>query len=204
MFTGIKKVIWIIGSSLVVKASEHSRIRPLGSDLGLEQLGYRLMWVGMSGMKVFDVVPLVHTMINLFGLPSIIFIHVGGNDVGAVSCGNLLFDLKFMLYVVSNMLPSTQVVFSSILPRLSCRFSGNLRAIDVMRKRINRGVKSYLKKSGGFSVVYTDFEDKYPSLFNEDGVHLSFIGNDIFLHSIQSALEQFIHTPHQFVYPIEQ
>ena len=40
-------------------------------------------------------------------------------------------------------------------------------------------------------------------MFDNDGIHLSFIGNDIVMHAMQSALEQFILTPHNLVFPID-
>jgi hypothetical protein len=44
------------------------------------------------------------------------------------------------------MLPGSKIMFSSILPRLSWRYSEDLKAMDDTRKRLNRGLKSYLKK----------------------------------------------------------
>jgi hypothetical protein len=50
------------------------------------------------------------------------------------------------------------------------------------RKMLNRGLTSYLKKIRYYTIVYANFEDKHPSLFDNDGIQLSFIGNDIFMH----------------------
>jgi hypothetical protein len=58
--------------------------------------------------------------------------------------------------------------------------------------------KVLFKKIRYYTIVYADFEDKHPSLFANDGIHLSFIGNDIFMHAMQSALEQFIINQHNF------
>ena len=43
--------------------------------------------------------------------------HCGGNDIGLVPYGALLFHLKFAIYVISNMLPGCKVIFSGIWPR---------------------------------------------------------------------------------------
>jgi hypothetical protein len=43
-------------------------------------------------------------------------------------------------------------------------------------------------------------DDKHPAWFKKDGVHLSFIANDIFLNQIQGALETFLKYPHCLVY----
>lgn len=130
-----------MGSSLISRASAHSRIRPLGKDLGLQYFQSTLIWIGMSGMSVYDVVPLLSSMINCYGIPQALLIHCGGNDIGLTSCAKLLFDIKFMLYVVSNMMPNTKLFFSSILPRITWRYSNNNKAMHDTRKRLNRGVK---------------------------------------------------------------
>jgi hypothetical protein len=38
--------------------------------------------------------------------------------------------------------------------------------MDDTRKRLNRGINSYLKKIGDYTIVYSDFEYKHPSLFD--------------------------------------
>jgi hypothetical protein len=43
-------------------------------------------------------------MVNCFGLPYAVLIHCGGNDIGIEPCGKLLFDMKFMFFVISQML----------------------------------------------------------------------------------------------------
>ena len=175
----------------------------MGLNLGFNEKDYKLVWAGMSGMSRYCVVSLLHSMVNYFGLPYAVLIHCGGNDIGIEPCGKLLFDMKFMFFVISQMLPGSKIMFSSILPRLSWRYSEDLKAMDDTRKRLNRGLKSYLKKLRYYTIVYADFEDKHPSLFANDGIHLSFIGNDMFMHAMQSALEQFILTPHNLVFPID-
>lgn len=51
----------------------------------------------MSGMSVYDVVPLLSSMINCYVFPQALLIHFGGNDIGLTSCAKLLIDVKFML-----------------------------------------------------------------------------------------------------------
>jgi hypothetical protein len=86
-------------------------------------------------------------MVNCFGLPYAVLIHCGGNDIGIEPCGKLLFDMTFMFFVISQMLPGSNIMFSSILPRLSWRYSEDLKAMDDTGKRLNRRLKSYLKKN---------------------------------------------------------
>ena len=84
----------MVGSSIIQRAGEHSKIRPTGTFLGL--LGCQLVWVGcqlvwvvMPGMRWKNVVPLIHSLINYRGIPLAVIIHCGGNDIGLVPCGEL-------------------------------------------------------------------------------------------------------------------
>jgi hypothetical protein len=47
-----------------------------------------------------------------------------------------------------------------------------------------------------YVIEYPGFDDKLPALFDPDGTHLSFIGNDIFINAIQGALETFFKYPY--------
>lgn len=153
-------------------------------------------------MKWDDVVGTVNSIINLCSkIPHALILHCGGNDIGNVPCGALLYHIKFTIAILSQMLPNCSLIWSSILPRRSWRYSSDDHAMEVTRKRINRGVRSYILKHGGYVIKYPDFDDRHPALYSDDGVHLSFIGNDIFLNQIQSALETFIKYPHCVVFP---
>ncbi|XP_063410046.1 uncharacterized protein LOC134693232 isoform X3 [Mytilus trossulus] len=195
--------IWIIGSSIICSARDHSENRPSGSNLGLlKNNNCFLRWAGKSGMKWDDVVGTVNSIINLCNkIPHALILHCGGNDIGNVPCGALLYHVKFTIAILSRMLPNCSLIWSSILPRRSWRYSSDDHAMEVTRKRINRGVRSYILKHGGYVIKYPDFDDRHPALYSDDGVHLSFIGNDIFLNQIQSALETFIKYPHCVVFP---
>lgn len=58
-----------------------------------------------------SLVCLVHALINCFGVPKMIFIYYGGNDIGLVSCSQLVFHLKFAIYTISKMRPGSMMVF---------------------------------------------------------------------------------------------
>ena len=59
-----------------------------------------------------------------------------------------------------------------------------------------------MKINGGKAIRYSDFHDKSPSLFHDD-THLSIIGNDIFVNTIQSAFDMFICNPNIQVFPFD-
>lgn len=191
-----------MGSSIVLRAADHAKLRPIGTHLGLEKVGCQVVWVGSPGMKWDHLVGTICSMINYRGtIPSVLVIHCGANDIGETPQGALLYHMKFVIAVLSNMIPGTSIVWSSLLPRLSWRFSNNVLAMETTRKRINRGMKSYLSKHGGYIIQHSDFDDKHLGLFMNDGVHLTFIGLDIFLNQIQGAIETFMKYPYCLVFP---
>ena len=160
--------------------------------MGLQVLGYSVLWAGISGMRWDELVPIVHSMTNCFGIPKMVLIHCGGNDIGIDSCGKLLFHLKFAVYVISKMLPGSMIAYSN-----------NTDAMERTRKRLNRGLRTYLLQNNSYAIAHPDFDDSYSALYDDDGVHLSFIGKDIFINTIQEALFQFLRYPNCNVYPME-
>ena len=113
----LSRYIWILGSSIILHAEKHIKSRFTGHNLGLQVLGYSVLWAGISGMRWDEIVPIVHSMTNCFGIPEMVLIHCGGNDIGIDPCGKLLFHLKFAVYVISKMLPGSMIVYSNVLPR---------------------------------------------------------------------------------------
>ena len=197
------KEIWVVGSSIVVKAGDHAAIRPTGSHLGFDRVGCRFVWAGSSGMKWAAVVPTINMLVRYRRrIPSVLLIHCGGNDIGEAPNGALLYHMRFSLAIISRMLPKTSVVYSYILPRHDWRFSNNVEKMETTRKRVNRGMRSYLLKIGGYIIKHPDFDDKHIGLYQNDGVHLSFIGNDIFLNQIQGAKETFTISSNCLEYPV--
>ena len=122
------------------------------------------------------------------------------NEIGLVPGGELLFHIKFTIVNLSSVLPGTSLVWSIILPRMKWRYSENIRNMEITRKRVNRGVRSYLLRLVGYAITHPDFDEKHPALLKKDGVHLSFIVNAIFLNQIQGALESFLKYPYCLVY----
>lgn len=148
--------------------------------------------------------PLLSGLLCCYGLPHAVVIHCGGNDIGSPEnpCGYLIYDIKYTLAnIMFHYLPGTAIIWSNILPRLQWRYSSNLVKMDRTRRRINRFARSHLLKRNCYIIQYPDFEDRLPALFNDDGVHLSFIGKDIFINTLQGALETFFANPHIHVYP---
>lgn len=97
------------------------------------------------------------------------------------------------------MCPGSNMAFSNILPRKEWRYSNTDRAMDNIRKRLNRGIRSYLLQH--YYIHHDDLDDCHDALYAHDGVHLSFLGQDIFINALQGAIEQFLLTPNKRRYP---
>ena len=129
--------------------------------------------------------------------PDIIIIHCGGNNIGRTN--NTLKGLqkffKSTLADIADLLPKTCIIWSHILPRknwVNCLAnSGGHRC----RRRINSACATFVINkfpNRGASISYPDIKVEHTSLFRKDGVHLSELGNSIFVNTLRNALDHFI------------
>lgn len=117
--------------------------------------------------------------------------HVGGNDSGKDDTQKLCGRLRRLFDWLSQLMPGTTLVWSQILSRFEWRHSLNIAAMAACRARINNSVGSYVVGCSGCYIRYPDFKaDK--QFFLEYGVHLSRLGNGIFLNTLQGAIESII------------
>ena len=111
--------------------------------------------------------------------------------MGNVKVGYLRNRIKNCINTLSQKIPQTKIVWSQILPRLKWRYSDNMKAMEAARVRINSTIATFVIKNGGHYIKYPDI---LPSelFIQPDGVHLSDLGNNIFLNTLQGALESFV------------
>jgi lysophospholipase L1-like esterase len=132
--------------------------------------------------------------------PNIIIIHIGGYDMGHIRLGYLqlmlrrLFDWLWVKY------PESFIVWSQIIPRINWRYSDNVEAMDRTRRRINSTDAKYVVCNGGGYIHYPDLKPNTTFLI-PDGVHLTPLGNELFLNTIQGALEVFVTRNEVISYP---
>ena len=88
-------------------------------------------------------------------------------------------------------LPNTTIIWSQILPRLKWRYSENQTAMHECRYRINNSIAFFVTKLGSHYSRYPDICRNYTFL-KSDGVHLTPVGNGIFLNILQGAIEYFM------------
>lgn len=184
-------LVWIIGSSIVRNAFVHARQSSVGINLGLARVGLQLLWQGYGGMTTCDVMVKIRNLIRVENSPGYLVLHIGGNDLGHVKVGFLRNRIKNIMRKIRALLPNTRIIWSEILPRNQWRYSQNHDAMNRARKRINSSIGAFVLKLGGYYVQYPDIALDVLFL-KRDGVHLTDLGNEIFLNTLQGALESFV------------
>ena len=170
-------------------------------NLGLPN--QRVLWLGSGGMRWCDLMPKFQLAMLSNSPPKMILVHLGGNDLTTVKQGKLMGMIKKDLFYMASTFPSAYIIWSDILPRLLWRditnTPDNLRKMDQKRKRINRAGRQVTKQLNNGKAIIHEI-DTTPGLHKSDGVHLSRIGNAIFLNTMEEALMSFLNNPEQRVY----
>ena len=126
-------------------------------------------------------------------LPHILIIQLGSNDLGIVKCKELIKLIRCDILRLMTLYPDLKLNWSVILQRRYWHNTNNQVAIETSRKRLNLAIKNIFLNEiqKGCIIRHTNITVKEKSLFRYDGVHLSDVGNNIYLNSNQGALEAF-------------
>lgn len=119
-----------------------ARSRPGGLNLGLDRLNVNIWWQGYGGMRISQVMPRLCTMLSYADPPSILILHVSGNNIGYTRIGHLRIQVKDLIFWIKSRMPNTIIVWSQVLPRSSWRFSDDLKAMEKARYRLNNFISS--------------------------------------------------------------
>jgi len=133
----------------------------------------------------------IRSLLDFIDLPQYILLHVAGHDIGNTRLGVLNWQVARFLTWLSETMPNTRIIWSQILPRKNWRYSNNLVAMEKCRKRLNSSIRAYVVRNGGYYIKYPDIVAN-DIFIKSDGVHLTKLGNDIFLNPIQANLESII------------
>jgi hypothetical protein len=178
-----KRHILIAGSSYVYWAGKLENKRRLQRYYQLQQS--IIHFVGRPGAGVRNFQDLVNVVKGATCRPSVVVLHLGGNDIGkrkALEIIGALTELKSKLEKKCKI----KVVLSEILHRKNYKFSYNVRALEKVRKNIN----SKLNNRAPGEVIRHRLLDGTEGQYRHDGIHLTDeIGTPLFLHSIFRFLE---------------
>ena len=128
--------------------------------------------------------------------PTMIVIHVGGNATVAIKQARLIKDIKRDINYLASVFPCVKTVWSDILPRKFWHgienTPNNLVKMNEKRKLINRtGCQVVRELIHGKAIIH-EIDTITSGLFKPDGVHLTLIGNAIFLITFKEALSLFL------------
>lgn len=138
------------------------------------------------------------TLLKVWGepAPDILVIHCGANDVGLVPVLAILKIIDEIFEFLHSHLPHTVITWSQLLPCVNWRYctSTSNEAMERARKRINRYGAMAALKSGGHYVLHRELTTNPVdmALYDKDGVHLSSLGNDMFLNNPRAGVEQYV------------
>ena len=178
--------IWIVGSSIIKRSEQFAKSSPkFGTDLSLTDVTVLLKGI-----------PELHFVICMISfLICLLQSHTHGFSLYIAKHDNPFRRQQMFMKTVINQLrsemPLTCIVWSHILPRLYWRYAVSNVATDRSRWRINRSVASSVLKSGGASIKYPDIRVAQSNLFLNDGVHLSPLGNHVFVSTFPAAIQHF-------------
>ena len=146
-------------------------------------------------MKVGSLVRKIKYFLTFENPPDFVMIHCGGNDIATSGpVGDLRFQMLEIFDSVQSLLPNSKIVYSQILPRLKWRSTIDNKSLDKARRRINNKIAHHIVSNGGYYIRYPMLRLQSKEIFSDDGVHLSPLGNDIFLFTIQEAFQYFFTT----------
>ncbi len=165
-----------------------ARNRPGGINLGLRFA--EIWWQGYGGMSLLEVTKKLSTLKAFGEEPDVIIIHCGGNDIGRVPLYKLRLCIDNILAYINKEF-RVSVVWSEILPRTAWRYSVNALAMEATRRRLNSYAANKFVTCSGLYIKHPDLKDASGAFYLADGVHLSLLGNCMFLNQLSAALEAF-------------
>ena len=107
--------------------------------------------------------------------------------------GKLIKNIKKDLQYLSSVFSTAKIIWSYSQENLGAGW--NLDKMNSKRKRINRAGRQVARNLlQGRSIIH-ESDITTNGLYKSDGVHLTSIGNDIFLNTFQEALAAFLQIP---------
>ena len=180
-----------MGSSIIKWAQTEAVLRSGGCNLNLERVNATLWWQGYSGLQLLNLTNKLSLLKKVGPGPGYILLHCGGNDIGRLSIRKLRLIFIRVVEFLETEFPGTKIIWSSILPRMRWRYSSNIKAMDKTRRRLNSFISQRVHLHGGSVIQHPDIS-QHEQFFLEDGVHLSKLGSNIFLNSLQAGLEKIL------------
>lgn len=152
----------------------------------------KVMWLGRRGMRWERLLPTLFQQHASCSPPQVLLIHLGGNDMGLLKGKALILQARADFQTIRQWWPGVVIVWSCMLPRFNWKEGIDHKVMERARKKVNAEIFNDLLRHGDFSIQHQAIGLSRRELYRQDGIHLSDIGNDIFLGDLQKGLEQII------------
>ena len=136
--------------------------------------------------------PKIKLLLQKESPPSVLVIHLGGNDMPSTPTHRLEKQIKQDLAEIRVLMPRTHIVWSDLTARLRYRHARDHSKVDKTRKAINYKIHVTVCQLGGSFVRHPNLTCDNTKLYRHDGVHLSNPGTDILLQNWQVHLYDII------------
>ena len=157
-------------------AAEHNQL-----NLGLQlQIG----WMGYRGMSWSQFKHIMQLQVTFATPPKIIFIHLGGNDVETLTMCKIFNRIRSGIRYLRAAFDTCKIVWVVILPRTAWRCRS---ALEDKPKRLNRHGRHMAQSVGGYCLAL-DIDGQTEGFYRKDGVHLSKVGQAMFLDAIKEKI----------------
>ncbi|XP_053230449.1 uncharacterized protein LOC128406787 [Podarcis raffonei] len=185
------KKVWICGHSIVHWA--HARAT---ESIWEENLGFpsciQISWITQRGMRWHHVLPLLTNQISLLGPPDFIVFQVGENELGEWRGIDLTRVIVKHLETLHAQYPQIILCWSYLLERQFWFGQGGCilqrSVMNRARNNLNRRIKRKVQFLGGMAIQHPNITLKNEAIFRRDGVHLTDMGNDIWLSDLVECL----------------
>ncbi|KAM4701994.1 uncharacterized protein O3C94_002915 [Discoglossus pictus] len=149
---GGQKQLWIVGHSYVYWAHRLAAVSEGRTQLGFPVTDLHVRWLGVRGLRWAQLDELLNTCSQRYGQPTIIIIHAGGNDLGAVPMRRMLKVMKRDVENWTKKFPGTFLIWSEMIKRRSWRNARDPVGLDKARQKINQQLSSFIRKLGFIAI----------------------------------------------------
>ncbi|XP_053258197.1 uncharacterized protein LOC128420587 isoform X1 [Podarcis raffonei] len=183
--------IWIVGHYITHWAFVRAISTCLGSCLGLPE-SFSVSWVTKCDMKWEEFMPIVMARAALHGPPKALIVQLGENDLGQRSGKDLAVSMMKDFDKLAALFPGLTLIWSEMLVRRHWQDFSRPRGINKTRRTINRRVAEKAQLLNGRVIRHPNITYKQEDLFHNDGVHLSDLGNDVWLADLIKGIKDWL------------
>ncbi|XP_078530642.1 uncharacterized protein LOC144817738 isoform X2 [Lissotriton helveticus] len=174
--------VWIIGDSWIFWLWKHALKSHVEKNLNLPDKN--IFWFPGKEKRLWKtVVPLLKSTVGV-PLPDILVLHCGADDLVCNRTFNITSGMRYDILNIMWMFPKLKIVFSCIAQRKYWK-----RKSEKARRIVNNYITAFLREHQMFSIDHNNIMFYDDRLFLPDGVHLSSVGNSIFMQNICDTLQ---------------